>query len=168
MPLASATILSALLSLAPAWTDRDASAEERVALLEPVAEAIAAVARTPEDAAALTALAWHESRLARYVVEGRCSDGPRGARCDNGRARTPWQVHSWCRAAFSVAEPESLRAGAECALRHLHWAAHRCALQSLDVVQGMFSGYRSGSCAWSPAKERVATYRRVLRRLEAA
>src|ERR1700759_5427543 len=34
-----------------------------------------------------------ESGAAQYVHEGRCDDGPVGARCDGGRAHGPWQQH---------------------------------------------------------------------------
>src|SRR5690606_18816635 len=76
------------------------SADERAERLKPVAGAIwQAAAQRPSGftrgqwSAVLTALGWHESRWAAYVHDGRCSEGPVGARCDDGRARTAWQLH---------------------------------------------------------------------------
>lgn len=102
-------VLAVLLSLPQYTGDRfaDPTLEDRARLLRPVAVAIAEVARNRTEAAALIALAKHETNLARYVLDGYCEQGPVGARCDGGRARGAWQVHSWCRALWAV--PENVR-----------------------------------------------------------
>ena len=148
-------VLAAILALGAYHADRDDSLESRGALLLPVATAIAAVARTPEEAAALVAQAWHETHFARYVLEGRCSDGPPGQRCDPdahgvARARGPWQV--WlvaCRAADVAGE-------AKCVLGQMRMGLARCsswggALASLD-----------GQWRCGDAPARVQTMRKVL------
>ena len=119
-------ILLALLALPQYAADRDDSPEARCELYRPVAVAIAETARTPEQAAALITQAWHETRLARYVLEGRCQDGPRGARCDPDkhgvpRARGPWQL--W-RAACKA---DDLRGQAKCVLGTMQLGLARCA-----------------------------------------
>jgi len=148
-------VLAAMAALAPYHADRDDSPESRRALYMPTATAIATVARTPEEAAALIAQAWHESHFARYVLEGRCSEGPPGQRCDPdahgvARARGPWQV--WrvaCRAADVAGE-------ARCVLGQMRMGLARCsswggALAALD------GQWRCGDAA-----VRVQTMRRVL------
>src|SRR5688500_6491462 len=96
---AFATAILAVLLAGPRHvTDRDEADEAREARFEPLAVAIAVASKgNPESAARLIGEGRGESNFARYVQEGRCEDGPRGARCDpdkNGvaRARTPWQT----------------------------------------------------------------------------
>lgn len=135
--------------------------------LRPVSEAIAEAAGTREEAAALIAQGWHESRFARYVVEGRCLDGPVGARCDIGRdgrprARGPWQVWHWCRPAWALPEgsPESLRAEARCVVGWMRGALRRCGGQWEHAFAGMTGSSR---CNVPWAARRVATMAQVRR-----
>jgi len=146
------------------WRGDNLEPGARIALYWPVAEAVSAVARTKDEAAALVALGWHESRWASPVVSGHCSEMKTGERCDNLHARSPWQVHSWCRDAWTVPEDSlnALRASAKCAVRMLRAARSRCRMRGVDENFGMFSGYRSASCAWPPARRRVETLRAVL------
>jgi hypothetical protein len=130
-----------------------------------VAAVVESVTASQQERAVLVALGWHESRFAHYVLEGRCEDGPRGARCDAGMARGPWQVHRWCRAAWAVEDgtPEALRAGAACALRAIRTHAARCASEARTVLDGAFAGYATGhACAWRGSAARVQTTRRLL------
>jgi hypothetical protein len=117
----------------------------------PVAVAIAQAARSREEAALLVAQGWHESRWAAYVLEGRCQDGPPGARCDEGRARGPWQVWHYCRATTTAGE-------ARCVLATARLAVARCG--SWDGAFAALAG--KGGCAWSGAPRRVETMRAVL------
>lgn len=130
-----------------------------------VAAVVESVTADQRERAMLVALGWHESRLAAYVLEGRCQDGPKGARCDAGRARGPWQVHRWCRAAWAAPDgsAEALRAGAVCALKALRHHGARCAGEARTVLDGAFSGYATGhACAWRGSAARVQTTRRLL------
>jgi hypothetical protein len=162
-------ILTALLSLPTWYGDKDLSKEERRALIRPVAEAIHGVARTRDEAAALVSLAWHESRLASYVLEGRCHEGPPGARCDmdrkgKPRARGPWQVWKWCKAwDHPEGSAESLRREARCALGALRTHRSRC-----GTWEGAFAGMGGlggRNCVSARSSQRVQTMRRVLGRL---
>jgi hypothetical protein len=107
-------ILAALLAF-PAYHGDHETGEAREARLAPYAAGIARHARTADEAAAMVAIGQHESRWAAYVTDGRCHEGPAGQRCDNGRARGPWQLHGWCKAKTPDGE-------AECAARLLRYA----------------------------------------------
>lgn len=162
-------ILFVLSTLALYEGDRDEAPAARDARLRQVAVVISEAARDYEEAAALIELGDAESRYARYVMEGRCLDGPRHAQCDRDprtgrpRAVTPWQVWSWCQEAHRATpgSEEQLRAGAECAARHWRSAKRRCADRNPDALVGAFSGYRGGSCAWGPAVRRAHRAREV-------
>lgn len=161
-------IVAALLSFPPwDWDRREAEARycelpaeeveaavqrDREALARPVAEAIAAVAETRTEAAFLATQAIYESRLARYVLEDRCHEGPPFARCDGGRATGPWQVHSWCVGAFDIdaGRDRRLEAGATCALQLARHGLHRCGDWS-----GAFAAQGQSECgaAWAAERE---------------
>lgn len=161
VPLTS-TILAAMLSL-PGYAVDDAAT--RADRYRPVAEVIAAEAKSPETAAALVALGWHESGFAQAVIEGHCERMPSHSRCDKGRARGVWQA--WrvaCPAAyaFEAGSPESLRAEVHCAANNLYSARNRCITRADDAWSWMFSGYRGASCTWPAAAGRAQTFRKVL------
>lgn len=145
-------ILAVLLALTPHVTDAGDTADERALLLAPVASAISTAARDTSDAAALIAHGAVESRYARYVIEGRCQDGPRGARCDpdrqgRARARGPWQV--WAVACPDAWElpvgHESLHREAACTLRLLRGGRMRC-----QSWVGAFASLGGGARCSSP------------------
>jgi len=166
-PPSADAVLAAMLSLPQYTGDRivDPPAE-RARLYRPVAEAIAQVARSRADAAALIALGYAETAFARYVLDGHCYQGPAGARCDGGRARGAWQVWSWCRALWAGPEnaPDRHVAGARCALQRLRAGRTACPAQG---YAGMLSHYGRGHCTWGPAKARAATMALVEGRLRA-
>lgn len=125
------------------------------ALLRPVAEAIDRVGKTREERVALVVDGWFESRYAAYVLEGRCLDGPRGARCDPGkdgkpRARGPWQVWSWCK-------KTGLDAEAKCVIDQMRLGLVRC-----SSWEGAFSALHGPMCGWSGATRRVQLMRKLL------
>lgn len=141
----------------PVWKyDRGDTEEERRALLEPTAAAIATVARETKDpthtAAILITLAQSETGLARFILEGRCKDGPPGIRCDwdpttgRPRARGPFQVWGWCKKAWSLpaASEEGIAEGARCALSLLHRARKTC---KRSRWPGAFARYRGQKCS---------------------
>lgn len=169
-------VLVILLGLPPHHTDRDEPDPDRIGRLGRVAGAIADAAgstfrkgdpkgRIPplQVAAALLTLGWAESRWARYVGEGRCSDGPRGARCDPDRhgrpqARGYWQLHrAACPAIWLEPDGSSivLRLGARCAARRWAGAWHMCRRSRAGCLLGSFAGYRGGRgpdpCDWRGA-----------------
>lgn len=151
-------ILTAMLSLPPYTGDRGDTPAARAELYRPVAEAIAEVAPgNPTKAAALVALAYAETKFARYVLTGNCASGPPGMRCDNGRARGAFQVWAWCDAwRHPEGSPESLRAEARCAARALAAGKRRClGRHPAGDWAAMFSGYRGPACSWPPAARRA-------------
>jgi hypothetical protein len=160
MTVSAAAVLSALLSLAPSYLDKHESAEQRTELLRPVAEAIATVSRNEYEAAALIAQGHAESKWSRAVLEYRCSDLGRLA-CDRGKARGPWQTHSWCKERGFVAE-------AKCTLRVMRFGKQRCADHCLNPWLGAFSACASLPPDWVGAHERVKLMKRVLERLRRA
>jgi len=167
----TSAILAALLAV-PAYqhpSEQAETAEARRARLAAVADAIAAVARNRDEAAALVALGRHESGFARLVQEGRCDEMPAGQRCDTGRARGTWQL--WqvaCPAAYrhAAGSADSLRAEAACAVGLLRLAGKRCS-SGADGTDawwaGAFSGYAGAACSARWAPQRVATMRAVAR-----
>jgi hypothetical protein len=166
------TILAVMLAQ-PTWHgDLAETPEQRADLLRPVAMAIELATEDTTEQAALVALGWHESRWARYVVSGHCSDGPSGVRCDNGQARHPWQLHrSACPSAWALAEddPRALERSAACAVRLLRGARGRCrGMHPAGDWAGAFSGFaRGGQCTWAPAAGRARSMSAALMALEA-
>lgn len=174
MSFASA-VLSVLLASPVHVTDRDEPADARRARLSVVAQAIAVASKSDPHNAALLVAQWRgESGGARYVQEGRCADGPRGARCDPdrhgvARARTPWQVWrvscpvAWDQPAGSIAE---LTAAASCTLRLMRSGMRRCTTNGYPGLAGAFAGARGGAACVPPrAAERIKTYQWALSRL---
>jgi hypothetical protein len=153
-------ILAALLALPQYAADAKDTPEERHALVRPVAEAIHAATKDRTERAFLAVQAWYESGLARYVLEDRCHEGPVGAQCDAGRATGPWQVHAWCKAAWSGTTAERYLGGARCALSLWRAGNARC--------RGPHGGFAAnggilGSCSKAREKwaRRVMNFERV-------
>jgi hypothetical protein len=132
----------------------DPAPEDRARLYRPVAVAISAVAKNRTEAAALVALAYAETRLARYVLDGYCAQGPVGARCDGGRARGAWQNWSHCKALWAVPENHPSRhiEGARCAIRLLRAGRQQC-----GDLAGAFGVYAGAGCKWKGGKARAKT-----------
>lgn len=158
---APAAILAVLLAHAP-WSDRHLDTDQRIAILRPVAEAIADASETRADAAMLLALGWHESSFATAVVRGSC----RPNECDHGAARGAFQLHvEACPEAYAyeAGSVESIRLEADCALRLLRYHARRC-----HSVRGAFAGYGTGNrCQWAGANARVVTAHKRVEELRA-
>ena len=171
MAVSSTAVLAAALSLSQYVGDKVETLEQRSALYRPVAEAIAAVSRTNTEASLLIALAFHESGFARFVVEGRCADGPPGQRCDGGRARGVFQLHqSACPEAWKLegGSSQSVRAEAGCAIRLLRWNADRGKDHAPSRLHAAFAGYAAREWTWDGAAKRVETARKIERALSRA
>jgi hypothetical protein len=152
-------ILSLMLSLAPSRLDVSESIEQRRVLYTDVAAAICASTENRKARVFLLAQSYAETKWARYVLEDRCQDGPEGERCDEGRATGPWQIHRYCRKAWSTQRSRVTRfaAGARCALRGYHAGLHRC-----RCLEGAFAAQRGrGRCRARWARRRVALMRRL-------
>lgn len=168
MKVTAEIVLVALRAL-PAYPDQG-DAAERDALLRPVAEVI--VEATGGDlarASSLVAIGNAESAFARYVLEGRCKDGPKGARCDwnyrtrRNESRGPWQIKDWCRQSWDHPEGsrDALLGEAKCADQLVRRAWAKC--RTLD---GIYAGYATGtrSCEWKHANRRrkVAAFAQIV------
>lgn len=159
-----ALVLAALLRL-QLWAP-DVQLEYPVARTERLQEASAAISaaagQSREMAAALLTLGEAEARFAAYVGTGRCHEGPRGARCDRGKARTYWQLHeAACRSAWA-AEPGSRAetfAGAQCAANLLRYGRWQC-----GSWQGAFNVYAGRRCSDNrgQAAQRAARMSQIL------
>jgi len=165
-----ARVLAAMVVMPTWYQDVEETPEQRADLLRPVALAIAQATDDRVEQAALVSLGWHESRWARYVLEGRCQDGPSGARCDNGRAVSPWQVWAVaCPSAHAVPadHPVVNERAAACAVRLLRGGRSRCrGLHPAGDWAGAFVAYGGGaSCQKQSGAERARTMQTVLPRL---
>lgn len=140
------------------FTDRDEPADARAVRLAKADRAM--VKAAAGDQYILRALRVHarfETHFARYVGEGRCEDGPVGSRCDEGRARTYFQVweatcpKAWAEPQGSLAE---LEAAAVCAARVLRAGRARC-----GTSEGMFAAmWGSGRCKLEKAAIRARAF----------
>jgi hypothetical protein len=163
-------ILAILLAWPAFYTETDEQPEKRRARLVMAALAIEhaanATADPQETAAALLTIGFEESRFAAYVGEGRCSEGPKGARCDEGKARGYWQL--WrvaCPRAWQLEHNSrrALREQARCAARTWRGAKLRCRRRHpAGPVAGAFAGYRGADCTWHRGAKRAERFRRVL------
>ncbi len=169
-PAHTERILQSILRRPTWYEDKHLTREERAVYLRPVAEAIGKAARNNTEVAALVTQGWYESRYAKYVIEGRCKDGPPGVQCDISkdgvvRARGPWQVWKWCLEAWKLPQgaPAALAYEARCTARWMRGAMKRCPKGGwVSAFAGMRGG---GKCKWGPAKQRAWTMRKVLARL---
>lgn len=166
-------LLSVILAGPVYVGDREESLADREERLRPWAAAIVEVSGNDVPlAAGLLELAEDESsNFARYIVEGRCLEGP--WKCDPHprtglpRARGPWQVWGWCRRAWKLRPGTAASAleEARCARRQLLGAKTRCAQAGRDPWVGAFSGYASKDCSWAPAEDRAKGRRRLEARI---
>lgn len=139
----------------PTYPTATETRQERAARLEEIAEDIAEVAALEEpgvfgtprrSAAYLVALAWEESRFARDVDLGPCDPERVAARgCDDGRARTMWQLHRL------EAWPPRQEA-ARVALRRAQGSFMVCARQPFAF---RLAAYASGNCHGGHEKSRI-------------
>lgn len=162
-----------LTGLAPSRLDVETPAE-REERLASAAYWCTTYARSYDELAACVTLGTLESRWAIYVWQGRCSDGPVGERCDEGRARGPWQQHRAACPALWRTEPGSpaaIQAGARCAVGLWRSARRRCrGRHPRGELAGGYAGYRGASCTWvggplNGVRARVKTHAWVLREL---
>ena len=149
-------VLSVLRNEPTHWSDRKADPGLVDSARVELANAIDGATLDTSERAALAILAIHESRLALYVLEGRCSDGPRGA-CDHLLAVGPFQLHA---TSDVPVIPGSMAEQATIALRR--WRGHRkrCAAHgTAGAFMGYGSGFRCTPMQW--ARDRVKTLARV-------
>lgn len=162
--IAPASIVAAFALLPSSYEQGDVAA---------VSEEIAIVSANRVEAATLMALAYHETKLAKLVMEGHCDQLPKGMQCDSGKALGVFQLHKEaCPAAWALATPnggpegqrESLHEQARCAIRLLRWNAQRGKGVAPTPLHGAFSGYAAQDWNWKGAEERVHTVERLLKK----
>lgn len=196
MDLLTAT-LNALMLMTPHKTDTE-SVDERRARMTTIASALdiatrKAACQTDEapckpilsDRRLATALllgkGHFESDFAEYVHEGRCTDGPIGARCDSDRygvprAHGPWQ--QWRISVYPQTDWDdmvgsdlvSTTLAAEHALELLAGSLHRCPFQYPgDNIAQAIAGFAGTCISMKPEKvQRQAAYvRKILNTLPA-
>ena len=177
------SLLAALLSLRPFHTDVETESE-RLARLTTISAAIAAAAveatcegakpeatctavypgNTRELAFLLVSQAYHETRLAKHVHEGRCRTHI--GECDSGRAIGLWQLQAGPH--LPKDEWKTLAGTDFDATRRSAFEAARALGRGLNYcrsTRGAIALYATGrTCNWQHADARYASYRNLLAR----
>lgn len=177
------SLLAALLSLRPFHADVETESE-RLSRLTTISTAIAWAAsqatcdgatadsnctpiyagNTRELAFLLVSQAYHETRLAKHVHEGRCRT--QIGECDSGRAIGLWQLQAG--AHLPKAEWQTLAGSDLDATRRSALEAARALGRGLNYchsTRGAISLYATGRrCDWQGASGRYASYRNLLER----
>lgn len=159
-------ILRLLLSLPPCFYEPTPElADARRARLEILAEELHRGALSPETLVGIVTVGEFETHYARYVGEGRCTEGR--FKCDPDpkgvpQARTYFQLwKATCRPAWEEVEGSraELRAAIPCAA-----ARWKEGLRACRTVRGAFSAYRAVGCGWVGAPAREKRYYQLLAR----
>lgn len=142
-------------------TDLGEDDGRRAARLSSIADALDDISVSDIELAILISIIWHETRIAAYVQENRCSEGPRGKReCDGGKAQGLFQLHG------SSCEWEDVECQARRALSLVRYGLSRCKGEGEAAIFGAFSLYATGnSCSWNGAHKRVRTFKKILGKL---
>jgi hypothetical protein len=154
-------ILAFLLTL-PVFHE-DVHSTQKRAQLTRIADAIAAVSETPQEAAMLIATGYAESTFGLRYHEGLCLPHE----CDGGQARGPWQV--WRRTAGAAWDLmiglENTEQQARIALLKLRWGSKWCKGSPI----GTLAFYMGLGCSTEEAdariEERFRIYGEALRAL---
>lgn len=163
-------VLRIMLMLRIWHGDAGESQEHRIERLEGTAKAIAHYAHTYEELAFMLTQAEAESHLASYVLEGRCLDGPKEARCDPDkktgipRASGPWQVWlKYCKGALSFPEGsnERIDATASCIAGKMRFGLKMCGSWA-----GAFASLKGPYCGWSEGQVREQRMRQILVKIQ--
>lgn len=127
-------------------------------------------------ASLLLAKGHFESDFAQYVHEGRCSDGPVGARCDSdrfgvARAHGPWQ--QWRASVFPATDWDQMHAATPEATELAAWHAAKLLAGSRTMCKAAFGGDElqaaiagfSGSCTMGMAPQKIARQAALARKI---
>lgn len=156
----SAAILAVMLSLPSArpMPGHEETAEAMRVRYASIAADIAAVVTTPEDAALLLAVTYHESAWAHDVDTGACYRGPGWERrCDSGRAVCIAQIQAWRR------ERERARTDRRYCLERVLVSARRALATCRHLPPEVRLAGLSGSCSrgWAGARRMHALRARM-------
>jgi hypothetical protein len=142
---------------------------EKSAQLDQIAAAIAEVSRDApraprEWAALLLTIGYHESTFSLRIHRGQCKPHE----CDNGRARSAWQLHKntfnadvWDK----LHGLENTRIQVQAASDALKRAYFTCSRSGVPWLQATLNGYAGRRCSaeWPGLDQRVSTFNRLLR-----
>ena len=141
----------------------DVQSEDKRKQLEAIANAVAAVAQTPDEAAFLLAWGKAETHFSLRIHRGECHSWE----CDGGKARGPWQAHRngmpderWSK----MIGVENVETQAEQAIQDTRWALRAC---PHDRVRGAFRVLAGRGCS-SPISgedQRVAEFKWIRQKL---
>lgn len=137
--------------------------------LDAIAAAIAEVSRDAprpprEWAALLMTIGYHESTFSLRIQRGECKPHE----CDNGRARSAWQLHKNLFTApiwDQLHGIENTSTQVQAASDALKRAYFTCSRSGVPWLQGTLNGYAGRRCGaeWRGLDQRVATFSRLLR-----
>lgn len=142
---------------------------DKSAQLDAIAVAIADVShdapRPPREwAALLMTIGYHESTFSLRIHRGQCKPHE----CDNGRARSMWQLH---KNLFNAAVWDQLHGIENTAIQvqtasdALKRAYFTCSRSGVPWLQATLNGYAGRRCSaeWPGLDQRVSTFNRLLR-----
>lgn len=162
----SIALVSAALADLPVYHE-DRANPYKGAQLHTIAQAVASVSRTREEAAYLIAIGDAETKFSFRVHFGLC----RAFECDRGRAQSPWQLWKNNRTTeewhgFVGLSLDATKAAAGAALQHIRFAERACRYAPEPLV-GTFRAYAGLGCdvPLKGERDRVATFNRVMRKL---
>jgi len=127
-------------------------------------------------AALLIAKGRFESGFAQYVHEGRCDEGPVGARCDadkNGVARAHGLWQQWRPSIFPASDWDDMQAATPEATNLAAWHAAKLLAGSRSMCKAAFGGDEmqaaiagfSGSCTLGMAPQKIAKQAALARKI---
>ncbi len=142
---------------------------DKSAQLDAIAAAIADVSRDAprpprEWAALLLTIGYHESAFSLRIQRGQCKPHE----CDNGRARSAWQLHKNLFTAPVWDQLHGLENTAiqvQTASEALKRAYFTCSRSGVPWLQATLNGYAGRRCSseWPGLDQRVSTFSRLLR-----
>jgi len=142
---------------------------DKAAQLDAIASAIAEVSheapRAPREwAALLLTIGYHESTFSLRIQRGQCKPHE----CDNGRARSAWQLHKNLFTApiwDQLHGIENTRVQVQAASDALKRAYFTCSRSGVPWLQATLNGYAGRRCSaeWPGLDQRVSTFNRLQR-----
>jgi len=142
---------------------------DKSAQLDAIAAAIADVSRDApraprEWAALLLTIGYHESTFSLRIQRGQCKPHE----CDNGRARSAWQLHKNLFTApvwDQLHGIENTQIQVRTASDALKRAYFTCSRSGVPWLQATLNGYAGRRCSaeWPGLDQRVSTFNRLLR-----
>src|SRR5512146_744183 len=158
-------VLATLLRLALWSGDATEPPDARATRLQDIAVGVAAASASWDEAAFLLSLGELETHFAAYTQHPTtCLAGPRGARCDHGRAYGYWSLHyKACPALWELpaADQRAVYVGAQCAVQLYRYGRFAC-----KAPGGAFALYAGRRCGDPIGERRLQRMRQVRVMLE--